>query len=94
MEVTFTSLWNSGTEINTTAEFDPETGEVTPDTSDSLPGDDDILDREYITLPDGEELEVCTYCHEYTMKVEVGDNADLSYGESNVCRNPDCESNS
>lgn len=92
IKVKATSVWSCGTEITTDAEYYPDTGELIVETSDSLPDDDSTLEREYITLPDGEEIEVCTDCHEYTMGTEVGDNADLSYGETSVCRNPDCES--
>ncbi len=94
MHVKYTSIWSCGAEINSTAEYDPITGELDVEISNSMPDDSSILKREYITLPDEEEIEVCTDCHAFTMGVVVGDNADFSYGQTSVCRNPDCDSNS
>jgi len=87
----FTSVWDSGSEITTPATYDPKTGEVTPECSSNA-DPDGCLEREYITLEDGEEIDVCPDCHGFTMGAVVGDRADLSYGEIGECRNPDCES--
>jgi len=91
IKCTYTSVWDNGTVIVTKAEYDPETGEVTAETSDSDPGDA-ALEREYILLHNGDEIDVCTTCHEYTTRKVVGDRADQSYGEYDECRNPECES--
>ena len=81
---TFSSVWDDGTEITADAIYDPTTGRIEAETSDSEPGSD-CLEQEYIQLPDGTEIEVCTTCHEYTM--ETG-----STGLPSRCKNPDCES--
>ena len=92
MKVKFTSVWDNDAEITTDAEYDSEGGEITVDTSDSDPGKDACLVREYITLPDGDEIEVCDTCHEYTMHGIMTSGQGHSYNEVQVCRNPDCES--
>jgi hypothetical protein len=87
---TFTSVWSDGSVIATACMLDEDTGEVTPDVVDV--GDRGSLVREYITHID-EEIEVCSDCHSFVMKVVIAELADLSYGEVKVCSNPDCESN-
>lgn len=55
----------------------------------------DSLEREWIELKDGEEIELCPYCTGYIMKdvmVEGPDNTSLV--ESKECHNPDCENKS
>ena len=100
IKCTFTSIWDDGTTVTTPCTYDPKTGEVTPELSNAHPKGS--LTREFITLPsawdngddpDGDELEVCDTCHEYVLKTVVGDRADKSYGEMQVCSNPDCENN-
>jgi hypothetical protein len=88
-QCSFTSVWDSGSEITTPATYDPKTGEIFPEYSNADP--DGCLEREFITLDD-EEIEVCPDCHGFTMRVVIGDRADLSYGDIDECRNPDCES--
>lgn len=88
MKCEFTSVWDDGSIVTTPCEYDPDTGEVSPEVSKGEPPTGCLI-REYITL-DEEEIEVCTDCHEYTLKTVVGDRADLSYGEYGECRNPTC----
>jgi hypothetical protein len=98
----FTSIWSEGSEITTPCTYDPKTREVFPELSDSA-DPDGYLEREYITLSNEDELNVCTNCHRYVLIPVVGDLADChgnvlipvvgdladcSYGE---CPNPDCE---
>jgi len=90
VQITFTSIWSSGTEVTTPGTYNPKTDEVTAESASIDP--DGCLTREYITLPDGDELEVCMDCHSYVLKPVVTDLADLSFGETPECRNPDCES--
>jgi len=92
MKCTFTSVWDDGSEITTPATYDPKTGEVSAESSRSSPKGS--LEREFITLQDEEEIEVCNACHTFVMKTVVGDLADLSFGESTECSDPNCESNS
>src|SRR5690606_32596166 len=84
----FTSVWGDGTEITTNCIYDTDTGKVSPESFDAEI--DDVLVREYITLEDKTEIEVCTNCHEYTSKLVMGERSDLSYGEYWECMNPDC----
>lgn len=85
----FTSVWDDGSVVTTPCEYDPETGRTDPEVSKAEPPQG-VPVREYITLPDGDELDVCPDCHEYVLKTVVGDRADLSYGEYKECPNPDC----
>jgi hypothetical protein len=87
----FTSVWGDGSEIVTPCVYNPKTGEVDAEKVDENP--DGGLTREFITLPNGEEKEVCKFCHGFVLKTVVGDHADLSFGESEECSDPDCESN-
>lgn len=90
IRVTYVSVWDGGQTIRTPGEYDPETGKAySLDTVDAP--EVESLDREYIELPDESELEVCTTCHEYVLKPIVGDRADQSFGEMQICSNPDCE---
>jgi len=89
MKCEFTSVWDDGSVVTTPCDYDPDTGEVNPEVSNG-PVPTGMVDREYSTLEDGEEIEVCLDCHSYTMKKVVGDRADLSYGEYGECRNPEC----
>jgi hypothetical protein len=84
---TYTAVW-SDMSIETDCTYDPATGEVTPEMSNAQP--EGCLEREYIILPDGDELNVCTTCHSYVTKKVMGDRADLSYGEIERCSDPDC----
>jgi len=89
MNCTYTSEWDNGSVVETPCEYDPLTGEVDPETADV--DIDAGLVREFITLPDGEELEVCPNCHFFILKTVVGDRHDESYGEYKECSNPDCQ---
>jgi len=66
----FTSVWDDGSEVTTPCIYDPATGEVTPEVSKGrIP--EGCLEREFITLPDGDEKEVCPVCHGFVMKTEM-----------------------
>jgi hypothetical protein len=85
----FTSVWDDGSVVTTPCTYDTSSGQVYPEVSKG-PVPTGSLVREYITLDDGDELEVCHDCHEYVLKTVVGERADLSYGEYTECPNPDC----
>ena len=51
----------------------------------------ETLDREYIVLPDGDELEVCTTCHEYVLKPAMVEGVGKSLDEIMECAGPACE---
>ena len=93
MEAKYKTVWDGGVEIVTNCEYDPQTGaimftEVSDDGVEGL----NCLDREYIELPDGEEIEVCRNCHEYTVKaVMVPDRYNNTLIEEMACRNVQCE---
>lgn len=86
----FTSIWSDGSIVTTPCIYDSKTGEVSPEVSKGhIPSD--TLEREYITLPDGEEKEVCQVCHGFVMKSVLNPgqaNHDLI--EEEVCSDPDC----
>lgn len=81
IKCTFTSVWDDGSQIMTPCKYDAKTGEIFPETTDFCPKGS--LVREYITLPDGSDLEVCTVCHEFVMKKVMG---------IPVCSDPNCDS--
>ena len=56
MHVTYVSEWDGGTKICTKAEYDPQTKNVTNIESSDADGLD-VLEREYIELPDGTEID-------------------------------------
>lgn len=89
MKCEFTSVWDDGSVVTTPCEYNPDTGEVEPEVSKDTVPTGSLL-REFIALEDGENIEVCMDCHSYTLKTVVGDRADLSYGEYEECRNPEC----
>lgn len=59
MKATYTSVWDGGIEITTACQYNPDT-KVVDDIEDSgVDGDSvDIMEDEYVTLPDGKELRV------------------------------------
>jgi hypothetical protein len=83
MNVSFTSVWSDGTIITTPATYDPATGEVTAKTVDVDP--DACLVREYITLQDDEEIDVCMVCHSYVMKTVMEEGVGKSLKEVKIC---------
>ena len=89
MKCTFTSIWDDGSVVTTPGTYDPETGEVDAEVSKG-PIPTGCLEREFITLPDGDEKDVCMQCHSYVLKTVMGDLADGSYGEYEECSDPDC----
>jgi hypothetical protein len=86
----FTSEWSDGSVITTPCIYDPKTGEVTPEVSKGrIPTGS--LEREFITLPDGEELDVCQNCHGFVLKPVMNPGrAKHDLVEETVCSDPDC----
>jgi hypothetical protein len=87
IKCTYTSTWDNGAVITTVALFDPETRHIVAESSDSDPGNDTCMEREYITLPDGTELGVCPVCHEFALKPCAG----RSRWGPGSCSNPFCD---
>jgi hypothetical protein len=86
---TFTSVWDDGSVVTTPCIYHEDTGEVEPEVSEgTIPTG--MVTREYISLDNGDEIEVCLDCHSYTLKTAVGDLADCSYGEYRVCSDDEC----
>lgn len=89
----FTSVWDGETVITTACEYNPNTGEVTPEISEFLPDSHESLEREFIEMEDGDTIEVCTYCHKYVLKtVMANDNVGHGIHEELECSDPECES--
>lgn len=59
VDATYVSVWDGGTEISTSCKYNKTTGDVTEIDSADVDGLD-ILDREYVLLSDGEEIEKFT----------------------------------
>jgi hypothetical protein len=87
---TFTSLWTGGAQIVTPCIYFPKTGEVSPVSVDANPVGQ--LKREYITLPDGDEKEVCMTCHGFVMKAAMNPGIGHDLNEEQVCSDLECES--
>lgn len=86
----FTSEWDDGSVVTTPCEFNPDTGEVHPETSNG-PIPEGCLEREYITLHDGEEKEVCNTCHGFLVKKVMNPGqAKHDLIEEEVCSDPSC----
>lgn len=88
IKCSFTSSWTESS-ITTPCVLNSETGEVQPEISPVPPIGS--LEKEFITLQNGDEREVCPTCHEYILKTVMGDRADQSFGEIKVCSNPNCK---
>ena len=86
----FTSVWDDGQEITTACLYVPETREISDIQTAKGDPPEGCLEREYITLPDGDELKVCPVCSDYTMRPIIDGEKDLY--ENEECPNPDCPS--
>lgn len=59
IKATYVSVWDGGTEIRTACIYDPISKVISEiETTDEEIEDLDVLDREYIELPDGTEIAV------------------------------------
>ncbi len=88
----FVSVWDDGS-VTSYAELNLDTGEVI--NIETLDGAEihGCLLREYFEDQDGNTYDVCTTCHEYTLKASmVPDQTGKGLHEEKVCVNPDCES--
>lgn len=84
----FTSVWSDGTEIVTNCTYNPQTGEVVAEVTETLPSKGAQLEEEYIDVVlNGKSIrkEVCAVCHNYTMQNKPGDKWD--YKECPGCGN-------
>ena len=84
----FTSIWYEGGVINTPAELNEETGEVTTTSVDV--SDMGELVSEYFTDEDENEYEICPDCHEYITKTVMVDGIGKTLEEKRVCSNFEC----
>ena len=89
IKCTFIIEWDNGQVVITDCLYNPKTGYTEPEISNGSVPEGSLM-REYITLENGDELEVCQDCHEYVMKTTMGNKSDLSYGEVEECHNPNC----
>ena len=91
---TFVSVWDGGVCIESPAELDETTGEICAASVDVtlLEDEPDILEREYLEMPDGEEKEVCPVCHEFILKTVMEEDK-VGHGLSEVqrCSSPHCD---
>jgi hypothetical protein len=56
IKATYVSVWDGGIEISTECFYNPDTNDVTDIESSDVDGVE-FLEREYIILPDGTEIE-------------------------------------
>ena len=87
----FVSVWDGGREIRTPACYDKETGLV--ESLKSVEADDlDVLDREFIELPDDSTETVCPHCHEFVLRPCIlADEVGKSLYDGLKCPNPECQ---
>jgi hypothetical protein len=90
IKCTLTSEWSDGSVITTPCIYDTKTGEVTPEVSKGrIPTGS--LEREFISLDDGEEKDVCPVCHGFVLKTAMNPGqAKHDLVEEQVCSDPDC----
>jgi hypothetical protein len=86
----FVSEWTDGT-VKTKCELNTETGELFPETVD-VSNDLGSLEKEYFETPDGDELPVCSTCHEFILKTAMFPAVGKSLVEGSECSNLDCDS--
>jgi len=85
----FTSVWSDGSVVTTPCIYDSKTGEVTPEVSKGrIPVGS--LEGEYITLPDGEEKDVCPTCHGFVLVGKMFEGVGKCLDEEFVCSDPNC----
>ncbi len=64
--VKFVSIWDEGTKIRANSKYNPETKEISDVQEMNVDGLE-VLEQEYIELPNGARLEVCQNCHRHTL---------------------------
>jgi hypothetical protein len=85
------TIWDGNTFIRTPAIYSPTSGLI--ESLQAVDANVQVLEKEYIELPNSDKLPVCTVCHEYVMKpTMVSDKVGKGLTEAWVCRNPDCPS--
>jgi hypothetical protein len=79
----FVSEWDNGCRIESFCHYNPDTGEVVAESSNSDPGSHTSLYREYILINDNalnsKIMGVCMNCHSYVIN------------SSGKCPNKECE---
>lgn len=88
-ECEFTSVWDDGSTVTTPCEYDPKTGQVFPEMSQGESPEGSVV-KEYISLDNGNEIQVCPNCHEYATEVVIVPGIGKMLNESIVCRSPNC----
>lgn len=94
INVIFTSVWDGDTAFQSKARYFPATGKVVVTETYDTDSHNDLntLTREYITLPDNQEIEVCRECHEHVMRTKMVPGLGKTLVEATECANPDCSS--
>jgi len=86
----FISVWDEATEIITNAIYNTRTGEVVSESVENLQVES--LDRQYLLLKNGEEIEVCRHCNCHVLRtVVLPDGAGNGCHESLVCADRECQ---
>jgi hypothetical protein len=87
----FVSVWDGDITLRSRAIYHKDTGEVEVLETHDIDGLQ-FMNREYIELPDGEELPVCTTCHEYVLRPAMVEGVGKSLAETMECAGSTCES--
>ena len=95
----FTSVWDGGREITTTATLDTVTGHIDAEQTDEDIEELNSLDSEKFVDSEGNEYDVCPDCHEHILKEKDITDTDDEGNELPeiagviICSDPYCESN-
>jgi hypothetical protein len=86
----FVSEWTGGT-VKTSCTLNTDTGELSPETAD-VGNDLGSLEKEFFETESGDEIPVCSTCHEFIMRNAMFPVVGKSLVEGSECSNMDCDS--
>jgi hypothetical protein len=91
---TFTSVWDYAM-INTPAELDEETGEVTTNSVDVIGDNGSLIEEFFVDDEECDQHEICPECHTFVMREKCieGEGNGNDYDGELICSNPYCDSN-
>lgn len=87
---TFVSVWDGDITLRSRAIYHKDDHSVEVLETHDVDGLNH-LDREYIELPDGEELTICPTCHEYVLVPVMIEGVGKSLVQDRECPGPTCE---
>jgi len=89
VKCTFVSVWDGDVTLRSRAIYHTDDHSIEVLEMHDVDGLD-TLEREYVELPDGDELQVCPFCHEHVLVPAMVEGVGKSLTETYECPNPDC----